>query len=51
VPTMVVGKEHGCAVAAAMAETAIVGSAGDCPNTTVEVSAAILWVGYTLVVL
>jgi hypothetical protein len=44
VPTMTMGKEHGCT--AAVAGTTTVGIACDCPNTAIEVGATVLWVGY-----
>jgi hypothetical protein len=48
VPTVAMGKEHGCTATAAtaMARTAAIGTASDCPNTAVEVDAAVLRVGY-----
>jgi hypothetical protein len=47
VPTAAVGKEHSCTAAAVVAGTIMAGIACDCPNTSLEVSAVALWVGYT----
>jgi hypothetical protein len=41
VPTAAVGKEHSCTTTTTTG-TVIVGTVGDCPNTTAEVGAAIL---------